>query len=72
MDRREKAMENFDVYEYDILSKREDLLRNVINQKVNQMIRYGLEPKGNRCVNSQSPTVFICRFRWRLVNNSKF
>ena len=47
MDRREKVMENFDVYEYDILSKREDLLRSVVNQKVNRMIRYGLEPKEN-------------------------
>ena len=47
MDRREKVMENFDVYEYDILSKKEDLLRSVVNQKVNRMIRYGLEPKEN-------------------------
>lgn len=38
----------YDVYEYDILSKREDLLRNVVNRKVNRMIRYGLEPKENK------------------------
>ncbi len=37
----------FNVYEDDILSKREDLLKSVLNQKVKQMIRYGLEPKEN-------------------------
>ena len=40
-------MENFDVYESDIPSKKEDLLKSVLNQKVKQMIRYGLDPKEN-------------------------
>ena len=40
-------MKNFDVYELDIPSKKENLLKSVLNQKVKQMIRYGLDPKEN-------------------------
>lgn len=40
-------MKNFDVYELDIPSKKENLLKSVLNQKVKQMIRYRLDPKEN-------------------------
>ena len=38
-------MANLNVYEPDIISDKEGLIKSVINSKVNQLIRYGLEPK---------------------------
>lgn len=38
-------MINLNVYEPDIISNKEGLIRSVLNSKVNQLIRYGLEPK---------------------------
>lgn len=40
-------MIDFNIFEPDIISNREGLLRSVLNCKVNQLIRYGLEPKEN-------------------------
>ena len=40
-----KVVANLDVYEPDIISDKEGLIKSVINSKVNQLIRYGLEPK---------------------------
>ncbi|MDE7253468.1 MAG: hypothetical protein K2O32_11070 [Acetatifactor sp.] len=38
-------MINLNVYEPDIISDKEGLIRSVLNSKVSQLIRYGLEPK---------------------------
>lgn len=38
-------MTDFNVYEPDIISNKEGLIRSVLNSKVDQLIRYGLEPK---------------------------
>lgn len=40
-------MINLNVYEPDIISSKKSLIKNVLNSKVNQLIRYGLEPKEN-------------------------
>lgn len=41
----EKNVINPNVYEPDIISNKEGLIRSVLNSKVNQLIRYGLSPK---------------------------
>lgn len=40
-------MTNLTVYEPNIVSEKESLMRNVLNSRVKQLIRYGLEPKEN-------------------------
>lgn len=44
---RKKAIVKFSVYEPDIVSNKEELIRSVLNSKVSQLIRYGIEPKEN-------------------------
>ena len=41
----ERNMIDINVYEPDIVSNKEELIRSVLNSKVKQLIRYGLEPK---------------------------
>lgn len=38
-------MTDYNIFEPDIVSRKEGLIRSVLNSKVNQLIRYGLEPK---------------------------
>ncbi len=41
----EETVIDFNIYEPDIISNQEKLIRSVLNSKVDQMIRYGISPK---------------------------
>lgn len=45
IDRGDKTVVKINVYEPDIISNKEELMKSVLNSKVRQLIRYGLEPK---------------------------
>ena len=41
----EETVIDFNIYEPDIISNQEKLIRSALNSKVDQMIRYGIGPK---------------------------